>query len=141
DQIPNQILKIFSNQLQDRFEPLLKEYTEQLSKYISENRLDFSYAETVASKMSAIFKSTKNILFKGLAIKNILRAAVWFNRFNAMDTFNQLLQEIKGNEEAGIVAQILEEEIELYSRIADQSADNVLHPTIVEVKNKAFEYL
>ncbi len=141
DQIPNQILKILSNQLQDRFEPLLKEYTEQLSKYISENRLDFSYAETVASKMSAIFKSTKNILFKGLAIKNILRPAVWFNRFNAMDTFNQLLQEIKGNEEAGIVAQILEEEIELYSRIADQSADNVLHPTIVEVKNKAFDYL
>jgi serine/threonine protein kinase len=141
DQIPNQILKILSNQLHSRFEPLLKEYTEQLPKYLSENRLDFSYAETVASKMSSIFRSTENVFSKGLAIKNILRAAVMFNRFNAMDTFNKLLQEIKVDEVAGIVAQILEEEIELYSQIADQAADNLLHPIIFETKTKANAYL
>ena len=89
--------------------------------------MDFSYAETIASKMSAVFESAERIDFMAIAIRNTLRAAVWCNRFNAMDTFNHLLRKIKNDEVAGHIAQVLNEEIELYSGIADQSADNDLH--------------
>lgn len=140
DNIPNQVLEILSNQLEERFESVFDFYTDNLSKYFSENWLDFSYAETVASKMAAIFKSAKAIKFKGIAIRNTLRAAVWCNRFNAMDTFNNLLQRVQDKEEAALIAQILSEEIELYSCIADQIADNDLHPIIVDVKHTAIEY-
>lgn len=138
--IPNPILQIFSNQLKDRFGPLFERYTEKLAIYISDNYLDFSFAEIVASKMSVIFSSTKNINFKGIAIRNTLKVAIWFNRYNAMDTFNSLLQQVRANDEAAFIAQILLEEIELYSKIADQSDDNTLHGVIIEVKKQALKY-
>lgn len=141
DKIPNQILKILSTQLQERFKPIFNVYTTKLSEYFSNNFLDFSYAEVVASRMSTIFINTDNIDFKGIAIRNTLRAAVWLNRFKAMETFNKLLQLIKSNDEASLISQVLNEEIALYSQIADQSADNHLHPTIIEVKKKAFELI
>ena len=141
DKIPNTILGIISTQLQERFEPLLDLYTEILSSYFRENNIDFSYAETVASKMSAIFRSATTIKFKGIAIRNTLRAAVWCNRFNAMDSFNHMLQQVKDPEEAGLVAQILNEEIELYRGIADQVADNDLIGVLIDVKKVALESL
>ncbi len=141
DKIPNKIIEILSSQLQDRFEPVLDLYTEKLSTYFQDNWLNFSYAETVASKMSAIFRSTSSVKFKGIAIRNTLRAAIWLNRFSAMDSFNHMIQQIKDSDEAGFISQILLEEIELYRDIADQIADNDLHPVIVEVKNEAIGHL
>lgn len=141
DKIPNQILEILASQLHDRFEPVFDLYTEKLASYFSDNWLDFSYAETVASKMSAVFRSTSQTKFKGIAIRNTLRASIWCNRFNAMDSFNHMIQQIKDDDEAGLISQILLEEIELYRGIADQIADNDLHPVIVDVKNAAIEHL
>lgn len=141
DKIPNQILKILATQLQDRFEPILNVYTENLVTYFNEVRIDFSYAETVASKMSTIFTSTNNMQFKGIALRNTLRAAIRCNRFNAMDTFNYLLQLVKNDEEAGLICQILTEEIDLYKEIADQVADNDLHSSIAAIKKLAKEQI
>lgn len=137
DEIPNKVLKIYASQLSERFAPVFNLYTENLSKYFSENFVGFSYAETVASKMTSIFSGSENIEFKGIAVRNTLRAAVWCNRFNAMDSFNFLIQKINEDEDAEFIAQILHEEIKLYSQIADQVADNDLHPIIVDVKNAA----
>lgn len=137
DKIPNDVLKVFANQLNDRFEPIFNVYTSNLEKFFSQNRVDFTYAETVASKMSVIFSSSENANFKLIAIRNTLRAAVWCNRFSAMDTFNHMLQQIKKPEEAGLIVQVLREEISLYQSVADQIADNDLHPTIAELKNEA----
>jgi serine/threonine protein kinase len=139
DRIPNEVLKVLANQLSERFEPIFNVYTTNLERYFSENRIDFSYAEIVSSKMSAIFSSTANLAFKLIAIRNTLRAAVWCNRYNAMDTFNHMLQQVKNSEEAGLISQILKEEIALYQVVADQIADNDLHPTIVALKNEAIE--
>lgn len=140
DKIPNQIVKVLSKEYTERFEPILNLYTEKLSEYFKNNFVDFSYAETVASKMSAVFESAERIDFMAIAIRNTLRAAVWCNRFNAMDTFNHLLRKIKNDEVAGHIAQVLNEEIELYSEIADQSADNDLHPTLVDAKKVALDH-
>jgi serine/threonine protein kinase len=141
DKIPNQIIKILSSQLEDRFNTILNVYTKNLEEYFKENNIDFSYAEQIASKMSAIYTSTENINFKAIAIRNTLRSAVWCNRFNAMDTFNYLLRQIKDNDEASVISQILMEEIDLYKGLADQIADIDLHSTLVSTKNDALEII
>ena len=137
DRIPDQILKILVNQLEERFLAILDVYSKNLKIFFSETQYDFSYAEIVASKMSTIFKNTSNPQLKGVAIRNTLIGAVYCNRYNAMDTFNYLLQQIKDDEEAGLVGQILLEEIDLYKGIADQTANNLLHSTIAEIKQQA----
>ncbi len=141
DRIPNQILKILANQLEQRFRPILDLYTKNLNLFFNETHFDFSYAETVSSKMSTIFLNTSNLHFKSTAIRNTLRAAVRCHRFKAMDSFNYLLQQIKNDEEAGLIGQILLDEMDLYKGIADQTASNFLHPAIIEVKNEALKQL
>ncbi|SNQ43668.1 serine/threonine-protein kinase [Cellulophaga lytica] len=135
DKIPNEILKIFANQLKDRFKPIFDVYTKNFELYFDSNTIDFRYAETVASKMAIIYNHTKDLEFRAIAIRNALRAAVWCHRFAAMDTFNHLIQQVKDNEEAGLITQILSEEIELYQSLADQVSDNDLHPVLREFKN------
>lgn len=136
DKVPEQALKIFASQLSERFLPFMESYTTILKKYFEENHVNFGYAETVADRMQIIFNNTTNTEIKGLALLNTLRVAHWLNRFNAMDTFDLMLQEIKSDEDANHIAQILNDEIEIYKSHADRIADKYLHSAIIDIKNK-----
>jgi len=135
DKIPKQALKVYSDQLADRFLPFLTIYTEVLQAYFEEKFIDFSYAEVVANNMEVIFKSATRPELKGLAVKNTLRVAHWLNRFNAMDTFDSMLKDIKLDDEARYISQILNDEIEIYKHHSDRIADKYLHAAIVNIKN------
>jgi len=136
DQIPEQTLKVYSNKLSDRFLPFLKTYSDVLKQFFEKNHVRFGYAEDVADKMLIIFDSTNNLEIKSEALINSLRVSHWLNRFNAMDTFDFMLQQIKDDDEAAFVAQALNSDFDIYKDHADRIADQNLHPAIVEVKNK-----
>jgi serine/threonine protein kinase len=136
DRIPDQALKIFSDHISDRFEGFMATYTEVLKEYFANNNVGFHYAETVADKMALIMENTNSIPIKGNCVRNALRVAVWYNRFAAMDTFDYMIQNIKEEEDAVYVAQILNEEIDLYKELADRISESNLHPAINEIKKK-----
>jgi len=135
--IPNTLLKVLSNQLENVFGDTLDIYTQNLNEFFDNWGYDFSYAETVAEKMSVIFKSAKKIEFKEIALYNTLVAAIRCNRFKAMDTFDGLLVSIVENDEAIAISGLLEKEIDWYRHLYDRVPKNRLHYLLQPIWEKA----
>ena len=141
DKIPIQIIKVLANNLNEQFESTLATYSINLFEYISVNRVDFSYAEDVAEKMSAVFYATSRLDFKAIAMKQALIIAVRFNRYRAMDVFDSLLQYVKTNDVALAIADLLRTEMDSYSRLYNRVSKNNLHYILQIVWDEAEQYI
>ncbi len=141
DRIPSPILKVYAKQLAVEFESSLRLYTTHIEEYLRMNNLDFSYADVIASKMSTIFYSSGDIEFKKIAILNTMKAAIMFNRFHAMDVFNNFLLSIKTNDDAIIVSEFLKTEIEWYKDLYSQVIKSDLNYYLQSAWEVADKYL
>ncbi len=136
DKIPDYALIVFARQLKSHFEPFMLHYSDALNEFIK-HPIRFEYAEIVADKMEIIFLNTESFILKGSAIQNILRVAIHCNRFAAMDTFDFLLQQIKDDDTAVYIAQLLHDDFEYYKNLALRVDEINLHPAINEVRKRA----
>lgn len=135
DKIPDKIIEVCSNQLAEDFEPIFEEYTNQIKDFFYNGRLGFSYAETVASKMKRIYINAKRLDFKVMALRNILFSSVYFNRFAAIEIFDQILTSIKDNDEAMAIAGMLREDIDFFESRVEHLPKRNLHVAIQDVCN------
>lgn len=130
DKLPQPVLDICSNQFANDFEPILQEYTNQLLDYLQVGRLGFSYAEEVSGKMKRIYANTNRLDFKASSLKNILISGVYFNRFAAMDIFNEIVLSIKDNDEAVAVSEMLRQESDWFESLYEGLPKKKLHVSI-----------
>ncbi|MFB4258983.1 serine/threonine-protein kinase [Shouchella clausii] len=121
---PSVITEMLSS-FEDDFFEVLKKYKEIITDTVV--RYPFTFAESVAIKMKDIFQQTNSEDIKALAIISALKAAVYLNRFYAMDVFNEMLISVKREEDAYAIAEQLEDSIEAYSRIVNQVSKKDLH--------------
>lgn len=141
--IPKSILEIIASNLPALTTELVDIYSATIEKHFRENRIDFSDAELVAEAMYQIFKGTKDIDIKIKTMKMTLFASVWCNRYSAMGVFDEMLQEIKDDQEAVAVSEMLKENEEFYKDIVDRVPANKLNPIIqylqkqIQDKNEA----
>ena len=80
--------------------------------------------------MNRIFKGTKDLATKIKAMRMTLFASVYCNRFNAMEIFDVMLQEIKNDQDAVAVIEMLKDNLDSYDYIADRIPSTKLHPLI-----------
>ena len=137
DKIPDNLLEIVSNQFLDEFKPILDVYTSSLDYLLEHSSCDFSYAQTIASKMQIVYRYSKNIEHKKLALKNILTSSVLCHRWKAMAVFDSILSNITETNEAIAIAEMLNEEISHYKHLANRLQRNELHPVIQIVRSTA----
>jgi eukaryotic-like serine/threonine-protein kinase len=130
NKIPKQILQVISNDYPKLCRDLLSIYIPTIQKYFEESRYDFSDAEDVANGMSRIFNGSKDIGIKVEAMQITLFAAVFCNRFAAMEVFDGMLQTIKNDQDALAVSEMLKANIDYYKAISDRIPRLRLHPLI-----------
>ena len=65
-----------------------------------------------------------------------LFASVYCNRYNAMEVFDQMLQQIKDDEEAVAVSEMLKENQNYYENISDRVPASKLHPIIQHLQKE-----
>ncbi|UWG95948.1 serine/threonine protein kinase [Dehalobacter sp. DCM] len=128
DQIPSSLLRSVVSDMPADVEPLLAKYVEIIERSIGGR--SFSYAETVATKMSKVYKATSNISIKQGALTSVLCAAVDLNRFKAMNVFNSLLADVSSQEEALIVSDVLKQQLRRYRYVYSQISKGQLHPLL-----------
>ena len=137
DKISANLLEIVSNQFVDEFEPILDAYTSSLDYLFEYSKYNFAYAQTIASKMRIVYRCSKNLEHKKLALKNILISSYICNRWAAMDVFDSILSNINEISEAMAIAEMLKEEISYYRNFADRLQQHELHPLIQVVRSEA----
>lgn len=110
DKIPLEILRKLVSGFTKDFNQVFHEYSEMMFDYISNNKLGFAYVETIARIMKVIYLTSTDNEIKKNALKNNLISSVYYNRYSAMDIFDELLLTIKSEDEAKVVAEMLIEE-------------------------------
>jgi serine/threonine protein kinase len=135
DLVPDVILQTLAVKIPDQFREILSMYADALSEEVG--AYQFAYAETVADKMKVVFDSASDPNLKAMALRPTLVAAVELNRFAAMDTFDSMLTSIRSTELALAAADVLEEELDYYSHIADRIPRTKLDPAIQSVYDAA----
>ena len=91
--------------LESRLELFLKDYGEFVPVAVS----TFSYAETVATNMQEVFRSTKSNRHKAQALRCAVNGAILANRFAAMDTCREMIYGVKDEDLGLFVAEIISE--------------------------------
>ncbi|NOU46792.1 MAG: serine/threonine protein kinase [Bacteroidales bacterium] len=141
--IPKPILEIIASNFPALCSNLIDIYVSTTETYFKESRINFSDAELVADAMKMIFKGSKEFETKLKAMRMTLFASFWCNRYNAMEVFDLMLQDIKDDQEAIAVSEMLKENPEYYELLADRVPATKLHPTIQrlqkEIQNKLEE--
>jgi hypothetical protein len=136
DRIPVPVLKYMSLHLDTELEQLLTFYEQNLPIYRQEGDSDFEYAEVISDRMKTIYENSKNLDYKTRSLKIILQNAIWYNRYAVMDDFTYLLEQIKLDDEAFAIAQMLKEENDSYNRIYDRVSSAKLHFRIRAVQDE-----
>ena len=134
DRIPDRLLSIVGADYSSELLPPLRLYTEAIRARVGGK--DFTYAESVAGKMSRIFTASRNTEVQTLALQSILIAAVELNRFVAMGTFNRLLVSVQ---EIGLVlpvADMLRANRDYYLKVASGPPRESLAPAIRAVRDE-----
>lgn len=137
DKIPANLLEIIPKQLVDEFKPILDTYTHNLDYMFENLGYHFAYAEIISSKMRLVYKSSKDLELKKIALKNILVSSYLCNRWAAMDVFDNILSNISETSEAMAIAEMLREEIKVYAHMANRLQKHELHPAIQIVQSEA----
>ncbi len=130
DSLSSELLEIISINFSDEFEQTLVIYGPQLRVFLNSNIYNFPYAETVASKMGTVYRYSKKLEHKKLALRNILVSSVLLNRYAARDVFVNILSSIKDDGEALAIAEMLKEEKKYFNSLANLLQKSSLHPAI-----------
>jgi serine/threonine protein kinase len=128
--IPKPILEIIASNLPAICSELIDIYSSTTETHFRDSRISFEDAELVANAMIKIFNGTKDLAIKIKAMKITLITSVWCNRYSAMAIFDQMLQDIKDDQEAVAVNEMLKENLDEYEHIADRVPTTKLHPII-----------
>lgn len=135
ERIPRALLQVTAQKLPDRLEVPLERYCAAVEHQIG--GYNFAHAETVAKKMKTVFDATDQPRLAVLAVKATMVAAVDLNRFAAMEVFDAMLLAIDSPGLAVPVAEMLQENLRYYSRLADRVPTGKLHSSIRHVQHKA----
>ncbi|WP_404407761.1 protein kinase domain-containing protein [Jeotgalibacillus malaysiensis] len=130
NKIPNKLLTVYSSNFISEFEPVLEAYSKALA--LESGGYMFSFAETVSTKMVAVFNATSSPNLKKLSVVSTLIVSVKLNRYAAMDDFDFMLRKLKSAkaEDAYAVASGLRDEISLYESVYSRVPKKELHPAI-----------
>jgi serine/threonine protein kinase len=134
DMIPIKILSIFAKSHPTNIIPLLEFYVDVLDQTVSSSI--FSYADTIAQKMSIIFENTQDTTIKSLCIEAVLLSAVRLNRYAAMDSFDSLLIQIQEDVDALKVKEMLMKHHQEYITLCNRIPCIRLHPSICDLRDK-----
>lgn len=138
DQIPVAILEVLAESHAEDLHPVLEGYVAAIDREIGGR--SFSYAETVAKKMNAIFAASgATAELKALSVEAVLLAAVRLNRFAAMNSFNEMLAAIRDDADAMAAEEALRRRQREYREICTQMASLKLHPTIRALRDQLTE--
>lgn len=130
DKLPKDVVKKIVIDFENQFYRIFYVYVNGIMNYLSNNRLGFEYAETIANLMKAIFESSKQLETKRDALKINLLTAIYFNRYYAMGVFDDLLVSVKDDLEANSIATMLMEEADSFADRIDSLPYKDLHPKI-----------
>jgi eukaryotic-like serine/threonine-protein kinase len=128
ENLPNYLLGRIVKDLPNEVLPFFRLYDSGLSGYINEEKYgDFEYAEVIADQMAVIFRNSSSLEVKRMALGIAMEQAISFNRYNAMDTFDNLLEGISNDEEALAIADLLREKADWYIRVYHHLPKRKLH--------------
>ena len=110
-------------------------YNGVVTELDNNGKLNWSDAENIALQMKKIFNSTINIDIRTNSLRITLIFAANFNRYDAMDIFNNMLKSVINDEEANSVATMLSDNIDEYENIVLQKDQATgIHPTIQAIR-------
>jgi eukaryotic-like serine/threonine-protein kinase len=133
DRIPERLLSFVAEDFSAELLPGLKLYNAAIRAMVSS--YPFEYADSVAARMSGIFRSSKNVEVQQFALMTLLIAAADLHRFHAMGIFNKLLTGIKDVGLALPIAEMLGANTEHYKVLARGVPTESLHPAIRTVRD------
>ncbi|MFA4829178.1 MAG: protein kinase [Thermodesulfovibrionales bacterium] len=93
-------------------EPLstvLETFLKSYEPFVQPSVKIFSYAEVVANNMKEIFRRAHRVQDRAKALELAVNAAIWANRFVAMDTCREMVMSIDGNDLGLLVSTIITE--------------------------------
>jgi serine/threonine protein kinase len=129
DQIPIPVLEVAVESFDDDFLPVLRSYVAAIDDKVG--TYPFNYAESVAKKMWLVLGSSHATPeMKAMAIEAVLIASTRLNRFNAIESFHNMLKAIKDDDDAMEVVEVLDRHDHAFYTISDGVAAAKLHPTI-----------
>ncbi len=134
--IPFQIIEVVTSNFPELSKELMTIYNLTVEKYFRDEHIDFSEAELVANSMNKVYKSTRDLDVKILAMRITLFASVFCNRYNAMEVFDNMIQTIADNQDSVAVAEMLKDNLEFYSYISNRVPSNKLHPLIQSIQKQ-----
>ncbi|WP_435020246.1 serine/threonine-protein kinase [Tundrisphaera sp. TA3] len=129
DRIPTDLLKFIARDFDAELLPGLTLYREAIRVKVAGRA--FSYADTIAARMSELFTQSGSPEVQTMALQVLLVAADILHRYNAMGIFARLLWSIKDVGVALPVADMIREEAEHYRVVAKTIAAESLHPAIL----------
>ncbi|MEJ2880446.1 serine/threonine protein kinase [Pedobacter sp. GR22-6] len=132
DKIPYDLVTKMVSDFSSQSKEVLHYYDANLETYLGEYSKSFEYAEKIADLMSAVYYGSNDIEVKTNALRNILKAGWYFNRYYTMGVFDSILTKIKDDAEAKNVAKMLHEEAKAFVDRIDQLPYADLH---VEIRN------
>lgn len=136
NEIPLKLLGITASNINSATKQLIDIYNKTIEKYFVDSQINFSDAEYVSNAMEKIFKQTKDFEIKIKTMRITLVTSVICNRYNAMDVFDQMLQEIQDSQEAIATNEMLRDNMEYYKQIAYRIPSNKLHPIIQKLQEE-----
>lgn len=136
--IPSKIIEVVASNFPELCKELITIYNTTVERYFREEHIDFSEAELVANSMNKVFKLTKDLDVKIIAMRITLFASAFCNRYNAMEVFDNMIQTISDNQDAIATTEMLKDNIEWYSYISNRVPSNKLH-SLIQVIQKEIE--
>jgi len=130
NEIPLDILEVVASDFNELCEQLIEVYSITTHSHFQENTISFSDAELVAGAMIKIFNGSTDIKIKTEVMKITLFASVYCNRYSAMADFDKMLLDIKNDQDAFVVTEMLKENRADYEQVATRIPTSQLHPTI-----------
>ncbi|MCQ1535871.1 serine/threonine protein kinase [Methanosarcina sp. KYL-1] len=127
DMIPLKLLKKMVINETINFEKIIEVYSEIICN-LGYYDIPFEYAETIARRMKIVYLNTKKVDLKVSALKSILISSVSLNRFAAMDTFIELLLDVRDIDEIIAVNGLLIKEKVHFKMVAKDIKREDLNP-------------
>jgi len=132
DKIPYDLVTKMVSDFTGQSKEVLHFYDANLDNYIRDYSKSFEYAEKIADLMSAVYYGSNDLELKTNALRNILKAGWYFNRYYTMGVFDSILIKIKDDTEAKAIAKMLHEESKAFNDRIEQLPYTDLH---VEIRN------
>jgi serine/threonine protein kinase len=132
DKIPYNLVTKMVSDFSNQSKEVLHFYDANIDDYISNYGKSFEYAEKIADLMHTVFYGSNDLEIKVNALRNILKAGWYFNRFYAMGVFDDILIKAKDDEVAKAIAKMLYDESDAFNNRIDQLPYSDLH---IEIRN------